>query len=582
MRNIPKDLCYHTPVYIHSHPNSLYEGDNSVSSLVKNRISQKREEVLNQLKDIISFLKEFSLNETVQNFYRDTHVGSKRVHSKQGAKLVSSFNNFKNELKKIENVQDGYAKVVKNAVEEYLTNFFESNVGISIVDAFGENLSKEIVEFFKEEALFKNPNSKKYRNLKVEDDLSKLVRLRKGKITKEFQRILTKFLNSRNTQAANVERIIKDFEKDMNSYIKDFNDFFNLILDESSASQLRHIIDAFNGHKIAKYTNSASGSMFELVFNYLLLDTALKRYQGNYLGIEVTNGSYDQVPLGVQGSNVGSTGHGVTTDNIIKLIDKFGKEINMGFSLKAVHNNGQFNSTFTKTVYGKRIGNSLFNKDEKSKLLYYLGNEQASSIFLAPYKYGKVIKNVYTNDYNIPQNNKRKADYSVLLEIRKMFIYLMFVKGLLGSIFLKKDFEDLSEFKKYTPPIILSFVEEDYFTYEILERMVFLSENFVKSENENSSFNSFVTDVLEIPDFGFTEKNLTDLFITKKMIERTNASRYDDLRYNKVTYPWMDFAPYLSLKEALNDILKIKNYKGLADSLFKPVKFHIPINELVG
>lgn len=75
----------------------------------------------------------------------------------------------------------------------------------------------------------------------------------------------------------------------------------------------------------------------------------------------------------------------------------------------------------------------------------------------------------------------------------------------------------------------------------------------------------------------FTTTNLTDLFLTKKMIETTNANRYEDLLNNKVDYPYLQLAPYITVDEILKIITSGLTWSNILGS----VNFTIPINQFI-
>lgn len=175
----------------------------------------------------------------------------------------------------------------------------------------------------------------------------------------------------------------------------------------------------------------------------------------------------------------------------------------------------------------------------------------------------------------IPANNAAPAKLDRLVYLRSLIVAIFLLKAMIGSIFLQDDFIAAIAEKNYIPPILISFLNEDYFTYEVLERILNIATNnstqMVKYAN------------VKMDDFGYhlSEDKLTDLFLTKKMIESKYANRYDDLVNNEVSYPFMDIAPYLSLDEALKDITGDIAFQPIIEKLTRPVNFHIAINELI-
>ena len=439
---------------------------------------------------------------------------------------------------------------------------------------FGEEIAKELVNFFKEEAAFKNSNGRKYKNLKITDPISKILNSRKHKITKEFLRILRKYLSSQNHDAAIIARAVASIEKDIQEYINLFYDVTHSLMDPNSLDRIQHTIDALNSFKIAKLSISGLGFMLEKIFNYLILENIISQYSDGGFVLS-SNGK----PLySVSGTSTSNTGHGVTTDNVITIFGNGERELRMGFSLKAVYNKktGTWDSSFNKTVYGKKflIKKGLYpTQDQLQRILYYAANEQAFTVFMAPHKYSRVITNAHTGEIELPPNVKRAKGLDITYEIRAMFVILMFIKGLLGAIFLNDDFVEDIEANRYTPPIFLSFVEQDFFTYKILERLITFFKTDIRQLREIAHISKL--------NFNFTENQLIDLFLTKKMTESTSANRYDDLLNNKVEYPYLEYAPYSSVMSALSDITRDITVDNLEKFLFRPVNFRFAVNSFL-
>lgn len=375
-------------------------------------------------------------------------------------------------------------------------------------------------------------------------------------------------------------------KNDVDSYINSFQDVYHLLMDKGSADRLQHTIDSFNGHLIAKYAISGSGFTFEKFFNYAMLDTVLKHVGNNEFIVQLGN----QEVFTPEGTSVSNKGHHLTTDNIITFFNDTTDKLKIGFSLKATVDKNGANSKFSKTVYSDKLIKSYFQTlysiplREQRELLYYLGNEVAFSVFLAPYSYSRVINNASTRTISMPPNiAKAKAEnMESLVGLRNIVVMLCLIKGMLSSLFLKNNFA--TTIQDDTPPILLSFLEQDYFTYQILEKVLSLVNYDFASvfSNETNFKMSKVANVkMDSLDFNLDKNKLVDLFLTKKMIKSTNPNRYDDLLNNQVNDPYLNIAPYSSINEALSDITKDITFKSVRDKILRPVTFHLTINDLL-
>lgn len=383
-----------------------------------------------------------------------------------------------------------------------------------------------------------------------------------------------------------MQTLMDSLKNDVDGYINSFHDVYHLLMDKGSVDRLQHTIDSFNGHFIAKYAISGSGFTFEKFFNYVMLETILAYVLNGEFVVQLGN----QQLFTVEGTSASNKGHHLTTDNIITFFDDTINELKIGFSLKATVDKNGANSKFSKKVYSDKLIKSYFQTlyqiplQEQKELLYYLGNEVAFSVFLAPYNYDHVVKNISTGTISMPSNVARAKveNMESLVGLRNIVVMLCLIKGMLGSLFLEENFTE--KLQNETPPILLSFLEQDYFTYQILEKVLSLvNYDFASVFSNGTNFKMSKVANIKMDDLNFNlDKNkLADLFLTKKMIESTNANRYDDLLNNQVDYPYLDIAPYLSLNEALSDVTKDITFKSVRDKILRPVIFHLAINDLL-
>ena len=597
MSRIPNNIAFRTPIYIHSHPKNL-NSDEKIAQLLTKKAQFAVESVRFQMEYIIHYLEKMSINNPlIMDFYNDTHNGHTRIHSKRGNRLVASFESFRRQLDSIQKIQDSNHTIAKvnQDIENVWLNSLElhNKQGSTIEQAFGTIVAQQLVTFFKQEAVHRG-NKQKYKNLNITDPIAALLNNNKGVVTKEFQRILRKYLNHLNSEAPAVKKAVSQMEKDVRDYIKKFHDINNLLLDSNSAETLQHRIDAFNGHNIARYSTSGSGSTFEKIFNYLLLDKAVKQIEGSKFAwiVKVTNeeGKEEKIPYEVFGSSSASSGHGVTTDNVIWIVDKLCNEFTtMGFSLKATKTGGKFDSVFKKTVHAKRLVKpflwQLFSENRSHQILYYLGNDQAFSVFMAPYRYDKVITKTEEGiQIEMPDWTTKPfpTTYDSLTRIRNIVSYIYLVKGLIGALFDKSDFIEAIETEGYIPPIILSFANEDYFTCEILKRLSSLiGYDDSRTEYGNDKLKDYADVTFNTPNFNFRHEDLKELFLLKKLITTNDENRYNEFYSNKINPNYSSCTTYSSVPELLYEITKGLNIYKVVNEISRPMKFNIPVNKLV-
>lgn len=577
--SIPASIKYNTPIYIHSHPTEL-PIENFFMQNLEPRIQLLEQDMIQTITTIYNYLRNISTSSEVMSFYMNTHnsQGRRLNNNTNVQNIINSFKDAKSKLQNLAKIQseNNVSKQVNNAVENFWSNFLQQQAeqGTSIGNALGNIMGQEIVDFFKQEAQFQG-RSKKYKSLTIQDPVSKLLNSNQNKITKEFQRILKKFFHQLNAWAPQVNQVTDTLRNDVDSFINNYNAIQASLFQELGGVGIDHRIKAFNDHSIAQLAVSGAGSSFEKVFNYIILTNVLQQN-----GDVILNSVNGQKQYKVDGYSAASTGHGVTTDNIITLLDNATKKLTtIGFSLKANASNN-FSKTVTPSSEIKHIYDMYLaplSAQEANELLYYLGNEEASNIYLAPYTYDRVIPNIWSNSFVIPpSHNRSNRRYDYLTRIRQALSFAFFVKGMLGSIFLKPDFEQAIKQQGYVPPILLSFLDNDYFTYKILEKILLILKRGV------GGISKYTTNTkVRALNFGITESSLKELFVTKKMVEKISANKYENLLNGKVSPIYSQIAPYMTINAALTAAAPDLKYESFVQQILKPIKFNMTISDII-
>lgn len=577
--SIPASIKYNSPIYIHSHPTEL-PIENFFMQTMESRIQMLEQDMIQTITSIYNYLRNISTSSEVINFYLNTHTpqGRRLNNNTNVQNIINSFKDAKNKLQNLAKIQseNNVSKQVNSTVENFWSNFLQQQAaqGTTIGNALGTIMGQDIVNFFKQEAQFQGRN-KKYKTLTIQDPVNKLLNSSQNKITEEFQRILKKFFHQLNAWAPQVNQVTNTLNNDVTSFINNYNAIQASLFQQSGGTGIDHRIKAFNDHSIAKLAVSGAGSSFEKVFNYIILTNILQQN-----GDVILNSVNGQKQYKVDGYSAASTGHEVTTDNIITLLDKATQQLTtIGFSLKANASNN-----FSKTVASSSEMRHIYDiylaplsAEEANELLYYLGNEEASNIYLAPYTYDRVIPSIWSNSFVIPPSqNKSNRRYSYLTRIRQALSFAFFIKGMLGSIFLKPDFEQAIKQQGYVPPILLSFLDNDYFTYKILERILSILNRGV------SGISKYATNTkVKALNFGITENSLKELFVTKKMVEKISANKYENLINGKVSPIYSQIAPYMTINAALKAAAPDLTYESFVRQILKPIKFNMTISDII-
>lgn len=622
----PSNLRYNTPVYIHSHETALPKIDSSLFKTAKTLHDLTRR----RLDKIASYMKTYSNTATIRQFYADTHDGTKRKHSKDGQKLVNQLQEMRKILYAIKS-NDGRIEYKSTAVKKAelaILAMWESDPDKSLEELFGAQLADDISKYFagqlREDYNYKN----KYmglsgKNAKVSDlltirklrddsrrrkDNELMLKDASGRIlltedeksyTDVLKKQLTLYYEQNDENAGDVEATVKTFQKQLDEYLNSFKDVQEELMGVNNLEKLQSRIDKLNRHKQAALSISASGFQFEKVFNFL----ATEQIRKEGLDVEISGKTFK-----IEGSSSSSKSHGMTTDNIITLIDGMGKRIEMGFSLKTSYNTKTlgFDSTFKKTVSLniKDPKKSFFSENQMRSILYYLGNARALSIFAAPAVYhGGVVKRDKKNgsfkvdmpplaNVNVISIENKKIE-----EIRSAYASIAMVKGIMGNIYtmashkgasITETWDTYGKEKDVVPPIFLSFVNDDYWMYEVMENLSAEYKNNFSGLSEYAKKIAFTNNELkELCGSNFNKESLTHLFVLKKLISKTRrqgTARYRQLledEKNPYYGDWEEYRRWNTVPQLLKEITSSLTLPRLQDFFFGKIDFTIPIDKFV-
>jgi hypothetical protein len=151
------------------------------------------------------------------------------------------------------------------------------------------------------------------------------------------------------------------------------------------------------------------------------------------------------------------------------------------------------------------------------------------------------------------------------------------VKGLAGQI-VNSPLDSEGNFTN-SPPLFLSFLEHDYWMYEILEALLSL----VNSGDSLATYISYMPLDFNNEIFNvFHYPKLEELFIQKKLTERIGGSRYEDFVYGELTEEGQLNGSGNTVYKILNDISGTFNSLSLSKALFPTINCNIVISDLLG
>ena len=572
-----KAIIFRTPTYIHSHASKLSDINAAYDNNVLTRIKL---DTSNKISEMSSYLGQYSSNPDIQNFYNETHE-SNGLRKTRGPekRILDKMTEYRTQLALINKGQRKSFKAETELFTKFLMESMQASGGVqTIAELIGEEFAKYLVEFLKAEAESKG-YVKKYKDLDPNDTINRLLQTSNGKLTKVFEKNIEKYYRThRNLMSENIVASFNEFQKELDNYIATMQETSRAVMNSDDLQNLQKRIEKLMSHKLALTAITASGFQFEKLYNFLLEGALLRDSSLSVNGTKI-----------MDGLSQSTTGHELTTDNVIKIFnEKTNKISEIGVTLK-----NSFDSTHKKlgTNFSKTTSITLENLFDSlplgttQSLMYFLYNRVALSVFAAPKKYSQVIKNINSTDYNIPHSEKVPLMDKSVIELYESYVGLCFVKAFIGELFFKKDFDILIDnTASYVPPVWIGFGEYDYWTYKILEEVnkEFLNNfNGFKEYTTMANPNSAIMEGLKPLYKYFTEKKLTDLFVLKKMIESTNANRYQDLLNNNISSVYSQIAPNSNVNDLLTVLTQGLQNDVLKWATFGSVGFSIPIKNFI-
>lgn len=546
------------PVYIHSHASQITNVLKSTDiKLITLKAQKEVDENYNNLSTMVEALKNKSQNPVIKAFYKETHdTNGRRKSTSLLSQLISLIIKYRN------NAMKETKKILSKKIEEFFSGSgADSSVFKRIVEKMGEQVGEKIAKNIADnvQKYVSSKESKKsewnkhdLKKMKVSELMNTTL------LKKQVINGIMKHWSSKVSEDSYMQNTLQEVIKAIELELK-----IVLTPPDESAQTLINMIESHAVYYNKAQKAIASGFLFEYVL-----------YESLKNGVEVTleiNGEKQTFILSAK--STGTSDHGFTTDIVLTLANAQ-KEINMGLSLKANMKWGRASTNFIKILEGK----PFIDLNQLDSLLYYFANVKALSIFAAPEKYDKVIGD--NGEINYPQNQPiRVTNLDWIKQIQEKYSYLTFVKGLIGQ--LLNENPDLKGDFGTEPPLFLTFLEYDYWMWEILDEMVKLIKDPSKSDilKKYISYQEFSWNH---PIFkSFTESNLKDLFLVKKTIEASNEDRYKDFLTNDIDVAAAQKAGISkNLLQLLYDWSNEFNEVALRKILFT-VKCNVPINELV-
>lgn len=542
---------YRFPVYIHSHSTALEQIQNSDTlKIVVNKVDEIKQKVISNMETAISSLKRFSNEDAIQAYYQVTHDDKKgkgyRVMPPLFNMLIDLIIKYRNTAD--EKIQENINKAAEQILSQGKAQG-QFNIYDYLANTYGEAVAENVAAY-----LSKDNHKKKYDLQKVlwndiEND-SYLKKMLIKSIAYNLKDILPKSQEAKELMELIVETV--KIEQGL--------------LEVKEPQTLKAMILKREQYYDKLMVAITGGFLFEYVL-YVYFNS----------GIEVTvNINGKPTTLQLSAKDTGTSSHESTTD-IVLVLQNGKKNYQLGMSAKANMTNGQASNVFHKDLRGKP---PITKENDYKELMYILGNYKALSVFAvdSPETYEKVIDTA-DGEVNIPTMDTLKiVNIDWLYKLQESYTYTTFVKALVGQML--NDNPSLEGKLKKEPALWLSFLEYDYWTWEILEAILSLIK-------ENSSllkqYIKYASFQWEDPVFeSLNYDNLKSLFLAKKMTEAKTQNRYQDFLSNDINHSLsLTTGVDKNVVDILTEIHNTFNRKGITNLLFPVVRYSIPINELV-
>jgi hypothetical protein len=541
-KQLDKSVVYSTPVYIHSHASALEKVLAYNDGTVRNKMKTIYDRNHQHLKDVVDLLKNMSSNEVVQNWYYSTHENNgKRIMDKTLANMINTVINYRNKA-----FEQSDARLKQFILDEFQHG---TSTGL-IIDKISEVLGPAIAE-----KVLTYTDKKRKDNTKIPD--IRKVKVQDIAVGDEIYELLKKSIEY-NLHGQELGTQMEEALADVQNYINAAVDLVNIDPD-ADANKLYYMALNRSKHGDAFARSTSSGILFEyLLYSYLKSAKVSKTAEGVQIDVEST----------------GTGGHESTTD-LDLILSQGEKSYRVGLSLKANMTTGKTSQTFAKqNVIGPAL---TIKSDEYNKMIYILANLKALSTWAAPDDYETVIE---SDGVDEPENKKIMVfmpDW--VKELQQMYAMLALVKGLLGEI-LTRDNIDLNGELNPMPPLVLTFLEYDYWMWEILNNLLTLMDT---NQEQLANFMSYLPFTFESSVFNVFQKDkLVELFVAKKQTECINENRYEDFLKSDLDDDLLLVTGISeSVRSILTDFTKAFAWDTMRPLLFPNVNFSIPINQLL-
>lgn len=574
------NIKYRTPIYIHSHATSLH---NALSEdTVFHSTSVLKKDFLEVLYSTLEVLEPYYNNEVLRHFYYDTHEGNSPVRkmSTEGMHLLNQMRSIRETLNKEKDNQnsDGFYNFL-NKLFNKLISRPDDNLETALLEELVPELGTEMTNRIVHDIM--SSNKRFNSNTKV----SSIITKKKQTIIKKYKRIIAIVVSEMYSSHVEVKKEMKKLQDAATDYKNANQDIAHFDMSSKADQQLIDRVDRSTAAGGAVEAITSSGFVLERVLPLFWLDSL--QTSGNNIIIEM-DGEQIEVPLKAESAS--SSLHSTTSD-IYFVIGEAEKNIRVGITAKFNWDNKEndFGKTFHKASLPLTEEDffELFEctYSDINALLYFLGNWKALTLFAAPSKYKNVFQNEDDETPDLPSTNQANVlDLSWLETIRKYAANLGLIKAFLGSLFLKGDVQAINDIiannDKLSLPVWISFAQNDYWTYDIISRLI---------QEGTSDFNNF-SKFIQIDQKNweksslfenFNEENLQNLFIVKKLIERTSDDRLNDLLHNKVDLDLVNPTKYTKVDDILKIITSSLTFSKLREDLVSGVNYNIAVHNLL-
>lgn len=544
-----KDLAYHSPVYIHNHEDKQRYFTNKsdfkegIQNRIIKRLNDNSKQYIENARVVTNYLKTekqyfenlgFKLqnNEFYDYEYKKFIEKMMILRKAVDDNYEVAFTNFYQTISDFEKSIMTPGASIKDTVDHFVSALNEKflndaqSSAIKLANTYIQDLTDDIVK------LINNQNAKKIKSdlpIKFKKHIDQQTKeLTQSKFTKEFIRELRRVI-SHNLTSLITKQDFEAFLKmmDNHSFLTSTAVRKRLTSDDPSVKQYLK-----NRKTIKKFLTWGTKQLNRVALG-LILEEVVHRteFLVGFIQEDLKNSTLKSGIDPQALKKKGGSFHGFTTDVGKKFHDVSTK---LGITIKNVYAVNNLGEKTTTLFYKDNTGSSQNDKliddfgdsiteQEWFFIRYYIANNKALQVLSAPATtarqnkgdslvWDKVNKEPIESGFKTGLINTKDKFF---IELQRALGINSYIKALLGATFLSgvesKAFK-INE-KEMGSPLILWFLDKQYWTADIMEKVMELISN--PEDNLNLLFKNFYNDKLFS---GYTSSNLIDLFKMKKIV----------------------------------------------------------------